>query len=680
MSNIPDNCPISGLPIHTRPEWTDVSFGNNYSITLRGLGNNIIIGQHSGYVTQDVVKNVFDLVDNVIAEVVGPNNSYVYIQDYSKLKAATIQSRRYYISKLETRVGMQEIIFFGVSPMFRMSINLAKRLNFFKFNVQIVADYSEAVKQALRILGSDPKEPDDSPTPDIPQSTVASHREDKPQKSELMPSPTSKTIASEPSISPQIQQYIDDVLAFLGNINWEISGDEIIEEVNSSHPFRPVFEAIKLIKSDIGDLTRERIKIEEKLIDYKNNLEEKVRTRTEELSRAKMQAEEALVERKSLEAKLLHVQKMDALGALAGGIAHDFNNILTIIIGNIDLALYNIPERNPARNNVEKILKASNRAKDLVTQILAFTRQTDKKTRSINIIQATEDSLELLRSVLPTSIEVRKKFELVDGFILADPTQFHQLLINLCTNAAQAMLNKGTLEVSIAEVDIGEDDLANQIDRQPGKYIRLGVSDTGEGIKPAIIDKIFDPFFTTREVGQGTGMGLSVVHGIIESHGGFITVESKLAKGSTFFLFFPKTEEVPIEKMDIKEPLPTGNERILFVDDEKALVETGRDMLEHLGYSVTAFTNSAEALEAFKSEPKGFDLVITDMTMPGLTGVELSLELLKLYPSIPIILCTGYSSLISKEDADKIGIREFCMKPLDISQLANTVRKVLNEN
>ena len=202
MSNIPDNCPIAGLPIHTRPEWTDVAFGNNYSITLRGLGNNIIIGQHSGYVTQDVVKNVFDLVDNVIAEVVGPNNSYVYIQDYSKLKAATIQSRRYYISKLETRVGMQGIIFFGVSPMFRMSINLAKRLNFFKFNVQIVADYSEAVKQAFRILGSDTKGPDDSSAPDIPQSTFASHREDKPQKSELMSSPASKGIASEPSISP----------------------------------------------------------------------------------------------------------------------------------------------------------------------------------------------------------------------------------------------------------------------------------------------------------------------------------------------------------------------------------------------------------------------------------------------------------------------------------------------
>ena len=484
----------------------------------------------------------------------------------------------------------------------------------------------------------------------------------------------------EPSIPPEVQQYIDDVLAFLGNINWEISGTEIIEEVNSSHPFMPVFEAIKLIKSDIDDLALERIKIEEKLIEYKNNLEEKVRTRTEELSRAKMQAEEALVERKSLEAKLLHAQKMDALGALAGGVAHDFNNILTIIMGNIDLALYNIPENNPARNNVEKILRASNRAKDLVKQILAFTRQTDKKARPINIIQATEDSLELLRSVLPTSIDVRKKFELTDRSILADPTQFHQLLINLCTNAAQAMLNKGTLEISLAEVDIGEDDLANQIDRQPGKYIRLGVSDTGEGIKPDIIDKIFDPFFTTRKVGQGTGMGLSVVHGIIESHGGFITVESKPAKGTTFFLFFPKTEEVPIEKTDIKESLPTGNERILFVDDEKALVEIGREMLEHLGYSVTTFTDGAEALETFKSEPKGFNLVITDMTMPGLTGVELSLELLKINPDIPIMLCTGYSSLISKENADKVGIREFVMKPFDISQLANTVRKVLNEN
>ena len=284
-----------------------------------------------------------------------------------------------------------------------------------------------------------------------------------------------------------------------------------------------------------------------------------------------------------------------------------------------------------------------------------------------------------MRSTIPTSVEISNKFELDERFIKVDPTQFHQLIINLCTNATQAMHDKGVLKIGLTEINLTKDS-ANQLGKEPGSYIRLSVSDTGEGMDPATIDRIFDPFYTTREVGQGTGMGLSVVHGIVESHGGFITVESEPGKGSTFHVFFPVAEKMPIDdEIEESRTLPTGNERILFVDDEKALTVIGSKMLEQLGYTVTTFTSSTVALEIFKSQQDGFDLIITDMAMPDLTGKELAAELLKVRPDIPIILCTGYSSIISKENAEEFGIREFCMKPWDMKQLAKTVRKVLDE-
>ena len=384
-------------------------------------------------------------------------------------------------------------------------------------------------------------------------------------------------------------------------------------------------------------------------------------------------------EKAELERRLRQAHKMEAIGTMAGGIAHDFNNMLAIIIGNAEMALHDIPEDSFSRHNIDQVLDASLRAKDLVKQILAFSRQTDKTARPINIIQATEDSLKLLRSTIPTSVEISNKFELDERFIKVVPTQFHQLIINLCTNATQAMHDKGVLKIGLTEINLTKDS-ANQLGKEPGSYIRLSVSDTGEGMDPATIDRIFDPFYTTREVGQGTGMGLSVVHGIVESHGGFITVESEPGKGSTFHVFFPVAEKMPIDdEIEESRTLPIGNERILFVDDEKALTVIGSKMLEQLGYTVTTFTSSTVALEIFKSQQDGFDLIITDMAMPDLTGKELAAELLKVRPDIPIILCTGYSSIISKENAEEFGIREFCMKPWNMKQLAKTVRKVLDE-
>jgi PAS domain S-box-containing protein len=376
-------------------------------------------------------------------------------------------------------------------------------------------------------------------------------------------------------------------------------------------------------------------------------------------------------EKAELENKLRQAYKMEAIGTMAGGIAHDFNNILAVILGNADLALNKTAEGSSARNNINQILAASKRAKDLVGQILAFTRQTDKKTEPLNIVQAVDDSLKLLSAVLPSSIEVHKKYELDEGVILIDPTQFHQVMINICTNAAQSMHDKGTLKVGLKEVNLD--------DKQHGLYIRFSVGDTGAGIAQANIDKIFDPFFTTKEEGHGTGMGLSVVQGIVVNHGGFLTLDTKPGEGSTFHLFFPKIEEQPIEKTTASEILPTGNESILVVDDESALVNMLSNLLEGFGYTVTGLTSSSEALKVFKSRQNDFDLVITDMSMPELTGKELSVELLKIRADIPIILCTGYSSHISKDEAQKLGIREFFMKPLDIRQLATTVRKILDD-
>lgn len=386
-----------------------------------------------------------------------------------------------------------------------------------------------------------------------------------------------------------------------------------------------------------------------------------------------------ITDRKKLEGQLRNAQKMEAIGTMAGGIAHDFNNLLAIIFGNADLARLTIPAGHPARNNIDKLFNAAVSAKNLVQQILSFTRQTDKTTKPINIIQAIEDSLALLHSIIPSSVTIHKKFELNEGFILADTTQFHQLMINLCTNAAQAMQEKGVLGVCLTEINITSNELPSWSEKKPGKYIRLSVSDTGQGMDHTIINQIFDPFFTTKEVGKGTGMGLSVIHGIMQSYGGFVTVESEPGKGSTFHLFFHKLEEIPVERKEIDDLLPTGNERILFVDDEIFIVETGCNILRSIGYSVRPVTSSSEALKIFSSQPNDFDLIITDMAMPVLTGKDLAIELLKIRPDIPIILCTGYSSMISKENAKEIGIREFCMKPLSMEQLAKTVRKVLDE-
>jgi len=385
-------------------------------------------------------------------------------------------------------------------------------------------------------------------------------------------------------------------------------------------------------------------------------------------------------ESKRMEAQLQQVQKMEAIGTLAGGIAHDFNNMLGIIVGNTELAMNDVPEWSPARHNLQEARTACLRASDVVRQILAFSRQGAQGLKPLRIGPIIKDSLKLLRSSIPTTIEIRQDISSKSDTVRADPTQINQVLINLCTNAAYAMWDEGgVLEVSLENIELDEDAVTQYLDLTPGTYVRLSVSDTGCGIEPKVMKRIFDPYFTTKPVGEGSGMGLAVVHGIVKGHGGDISVRSEPGNGTTFDVLLPETKGEPEAEVEISVGIPRGNERILFVDDEKAMVDAIPSILERLGYQVVARTSSIEALEAFRVKPGRFDLVITDYTMNNMTGAELAKELLHLRPDIPIILCTGFSEQIDEEKAKEMGIRAFVMKPIVTSQMANTIRNVLDE-
>jgi len=386
-------------------------------------------------------------------------------------------------------------------------------------------------------------------------------------------------------------------------------------------------------------------------------------------------------ERLALEEQLHQTQKMEAIGALAGGIAHDFNNILTAISGYAELANLETPEGSKAKDNLRQSIKATHRARDLVQQILAFSRQSKQERKPLDIRPIIKEVLKLLRASLPSTIEIRQNMEGDLGVIEADPTQIHQVLMNLCTNAAQAMSDDGgVLEVSLTKFDMDRGTLAFYPDLEPGPYLKLRVSDTGHGMPPEILQRIFDPYFTTKEPGKGTGLGLTVVHGIVKSHGGAIGVASEPGKGTSFDVYLPRVDIVirPVEVERLEPPLLGGRERVLFVDDEKAIVEIGQKMLERLGYEVVGRTSSVEALELFRAKPESFDLVITDLTMPNMTGDKLAQELLNLRPDTPIILCTGFSERITEEKAKSLGIREFIMKPLVMKDLAKVMRRVLD--
>ncbi len=390
------------------------------------------------------------------------------------------------------------------------------------------------------------------------------------------------------------------------------------------------------------------------------------------------QRKKAEAEKAKLEFQLLQAQKMEAIGRLAGGIAHDFNNILSPIIMYTQIALRDTDNVNPIRPYLEQVLKSSLRASDLVKQILAISRQTEHQRIVLKLTPIVKEVLKLLRASFPATIEIRNHLASEADWILADPTEIYQVVMNLCTNAAQALPEKGgVIEVGVEKVDIVQEQSGYKTNIK--KYIKLSVHDTGQGMTPEVLERIFEPYFTTKAIGQGTGLGLAMVHSIVQNYGGDIEVLSQAGGGTTFQVFFPLANLQEVEEPEFPAPIPTGAERILLVDDEADIVTAAKIMLEQIGYTVHGFTDSQEALTTFTASPEAFDLVMTDQTMPHFLGVDLAKEIFKVRPNIPVILCTGYSEAITAAKAEAAGIRDLLMKPFIPRQLAETIRRVLDE-
>ena len=386
-----------------------------------------------------------------------------------------------------------------------------------------------------------------------------------------------------------------------------------------------------------------------------------------------------ITEIKDIETQLRQSHKMESIGTITGGIAHDFNNILGIILGNTELALDDVPEWNPAHSNLEEIKTAGLRATNIVRQLLSFSRKTDQKLEPIEIALVIKDALNFLRSTIPTTIDIEQDIQITNETILADPTQINQIIMNLCINASHAMEETGgAIKVIEKKVSLDNTSAKAYPELSPGEHIMIQVSDTGKGVDPDIIDRIFDPYFTTKKVGKGSGMGLSVVHGIVKNHSGTITVDSNPGIGTRFSILFPLATEKPMAETKTSEELSKGNETILFVDDEISIIKMVQRMIERLGYKVETATTPQDALDRFLLNPDYFDMVITDMTMPQMTGVKLSEKLMEIRPGIPIIICTGHSALVDEEKAKELGLAEYVMKPINMQEISQSIRKVLD--
>jgi nitrogen-specific signal transduction histidine kinase/ActR/RegA family two-component response regulator len=387
-----------------------------------------------------------------------------------------------------------------------------------------------------------------------------------------------------------------------------------------------------------------------------------------------------ITEQKKLTSRLQQAQKLESIGSLSGGIAHDFNNLLFPIIGLSELLLEDLTPSSPEYEKVQEILKAGNRGSQLVNQILSFSRQETQKKVPVRIQKVVKEVIKLARSTIPADIKITQCIDPDCGLVMADPTQLHQIAMNLVTNAYHAVeKNTGCIDIKVKAIRLDSGNLIDE-NQSPGKYAVLVVADNGVGISPTNLEKIFDPYFTTKEKGKGTGLGLSTVYGIVKEHQGDIKVYSEPGIGTTFKVFLPLMQKTdPVESDEKVEIMETGKETILLVDDEISIVRLERQMLERLGYKVTARTSSMDALEAFKSRPEKYDLVISDMNMPNMNGIQLAKEIQKTRPDMPIVLCTGFSERISREITKKIGIKGFLMKPVAKAEMAGVVRKILDE-
>ncbi|MEN6615553.1 MAG: ATP-binding protein [Syntrophorhabdus sp.] len=463
-----------------------------------------------------------------------------------------------------------------------------------------------------------------------------------------------------------------------GNLGHRIglSGDDEFAELSRS--FDSMTEKLKHSHIGLEQEIKERKLAEEALLENQNQLEMRVEARTVELRQAYEKLKKETEDREHVEGQLRRMQKLEALGTLAGGIAHDFNNILAGIIGFAEMVLEDVKPGTSEYRRIELVLKGAYRGRDLVKQILTFSRHSEIAKKPLQLSSVVEEAMKLLRPTLPSTIELVYRNPGGSGNILADAAQMHQVVMNLCTNAAHAMRDKGgTLDIEISTKSFSDESVPMP-EMIAGEYVILKVSDTGEGMELDIQEQIFDPFFTTKREGEGTGLGLSVTYGIIKDHNGFIVVDSKPGKGSVFTIYLPKIDGSEISRDKEQASPEGGRERILFVDDEDMLVELNKQRLTKLGYEVTVTTSSIEALRIFQQSPNFFDLIITDQTMPNLTGIDLAMEIFKMRPDARIILCTGHSDKVSPILANKAGIKLFLMKPVDRREMADAVRKVLD--
>ncbi len=513
-------------------------------------------------------------------------------------------------------------------------------------------------------------------------------------------------IAEDGSVGLEIFQRDHPDLVLVDLRMKEVDGLDVLEKVVKESPETPIIvvsgtgnirDAIYALRlgawnyllkpiEDMSILTHavesalERARLLNESREHQRHLEEAVAEKTRELRLSNEELQQEIRERKKLQEQLVQAQKMESIGTLAGGIAHDFNNILTSIVGFAYLAKMNSPKGSAGIDFLDRVAEAANRATDLVKQILTFSRMDNQELLPIMVWPTVKEAMKLLRASIPTTIEIRQNIA-PTGNVMADPTQVYQIVMNLCTNAYHSMQETGgVLEVDLQEVIIDADFASMHVNLKPGLYASLSIRDTGQGIDPTIIDRIFDPYFTTKEKGKGTGLGLSVVHGIVRRYGGTITVASELTKGTRFIIYLPvvKDEAKPAEKT--AESLIRGNETVLVVDDEKSMVIINREMLESLGYKVISCLDSRDALKMFRERHDKIDLVLTDMTMPGMTGLTLAREIVKIRHDIPVILVTGFSEGLNDEVIKKAGVRELLMKPYTPDKLSQIIRNILDES
>ncbi len=472
-----------------------------------------------------------------------------------------------------------------------------------------------------------------------------------------------------------------------------ISGTGMIQDAVSAlragawdYVMKPIQDFAILEHSVLKASERSRLLIENRK--YREHLESEIKKRTAELEerssaleKANKRLQEEITEHRRTEAQLRHSQKMESIGTLAGGIAHDFNNILFPIIGYTQLTMDDVPADSIAMKNLQNILKAARRAVALVNQILTFCRGEEHDRKPLMLHLIVQEALNLLGSTLPATIKIRRSLNKNCRAVSADPTQIHQMVMNLCANAYHAMRESGGVLAVILDEASPDPDAYPEI--PPGLYVRLTVSDTGCGIPDTHITRIFDPYFTTKPVGEGSGLGLSTVHGIAIGHNAHISVRSEVGKGTRFHIWFPMTADMAglseaAYQEDDSLPVPGGSESLLLVDNEAQIIDMEKQMLERLGYQVTASGSSRAALEHFRQQPEHFDLVITDMTMPDMTGLKLSAELMRIRPDVPIILCTGFNETLTEDMIRAIGIQELVMKPMFRNEIAATIRRVLD--